>query len=105
MTYQVVVLAAFCFLVSPLAPEAYTPEGVHAWVPMLLSAIQGGPQVVMVSGGVGRGRGRAAAMMGKVRASSLSRSSVRPAASPGRPDAPQWRWHSAIRSQTRPADR
>ncbi|WOO79746.1 uncharacterized protein LOC62_02G003262 [Vanrija pseudolonga] len=49
MTYQVVVLAAFCFLVSPLAPEAYTPEGVHAWVPMLLSAIQGGPQVVMAT--------------------------------------------------------
>lgn len=49
MVYQCVILFIFTWVVSPCGHYMVAPGGPHEWVGMLLSAIQGGPQVVMVS--------------------------------------------------------
>lgn len=49
MTYQCVILLIFTWVVSPWGPRIVAPGGQYEWVGMLLSAIQGGPQVVMAT--------------------------------------------------------
>lgn len=49
MTYQCVILLIFTWVVSPWGPAIVAPGGRYEWVGMLLSAIQGGPQVVMAT--------------------------------------------------------
>lgn len=49
MVFQCVVLLIFTWVVSPLGHPLLKPGAKFGWAGMLISAIQGGPQVVMAT--------------------------------------------------------